>query len=469
MHSRVRGVANRMTLTGYQAKNLASILLMGAKHGPFDMLRDIRRYPWLMDLLGVNGLLARLVENREGTYRTAVALVIEEVTRGMVDLLEGMFHRGDRLVIHEDMVPPEILHAMGLQPWMPELLGILLPMLNPRAMERYLDAAENQGVPPDICSLPRATMGVAYRGEFPPARAIVTSNLPCDGGMASYTVMQKITGLPAFRLDVPYDVSSERAHAYFAGELRAMIAWLEEHTPGRMDWDRLRDICGRRNRMAELELEIWDMIRARPAPMAGEAINLSHLWGFNVMPGRPSAVRMFERLADLTRKSLARGKGANPREKHRVLLWNPPTLHYIDLFVWAERAYGASCIIDSMSFNRQPFIDTSSPETMLRGLAHNIMNGPMARHTRGPAANYFTDMFHLYSHFSMDMIWIAGHIGCKNTQALNGLLREDCRARGIPLLIIEYDLCDPRIVPRDGIRDQVDHFMENVMKEKRRA
>ncbi len=93
----------------------------------------------------------------------------------------------------------------------------------------------------------------------------------------------------------------------------------------------------------------------------------------------------------------------------------------------------------------------------------------MARHTRGPAKNYLDDIFHIHKHFDIDMVWVAGHIGCKNTQALNGMLRELCRKESIPLLIINYDLSDPRIVSREGIMDQIDHFMENTMKAKKMA
>ena len=101
---------------------------------------------------------------------------------------------------------------------------------------------------------------------------------------------------------------------------------------------------------------------------------------------------------------------------------------------------------------------------MLRGLAQFMMQGPMAQHTRGPAENFFSDQFHFYEHFHLDMIWMAGHIGCKNTQALSGMFREKCRDRGIPLLIIDYDLSDTRIVSPEGIRTQVDQFTETVMK-----
>jgi hypothetical protein len=66
--------------------------------------------------------------------------------------------------------------------------------------------------------------------------------------------------------------------------------------------------------------------------------------------------------------------------------------------------------------------------------------------------------------FDLDMIWVANHVGCKAGQAMNGILREKCREKGIPLLILDYDLSDPRIVSHDSMIRQMEHFMDNVMK-----
>jgi hypothetical protein len=462
------GIADAYVLLKHKIINWILILGMIFRHGIYDIIRDIIRYPWMLDLLKVNRLLSKFAAGRTGNYRKSVSLLLTQVTRDMVELLEGIFHYRNRLVIHEDMVPPEIIRAMGLKPWMPEMLGMLLPMMDPSVMEKYIDAAENEGIPPDLCSLPKSTMGTAIKGHIPAGQVIVTSNLPCDGGMNSYALIEKKLKLPIFRLDIPYNFYNEEAEIYFAGELRNMITWLEEHTVGKMNWDLLREICIERNRMAEIELELWDMIRHRPAPVSAEAVYVSHLWAFNVFPGCKSSTELFRDITRLAKDNLDRGIAAVPGEKYRALLWNPPTMHFIDLFSWAEQAYGVSLVMDSMSYNRLPFIDTDSEETMLRGLGRNIMQGPMARHTRGPMENYFDDMFHIVKTFDIDMIWLAGHIGCKNTQALNGILREKARELGLPVLIIDYDLSDTRIVPGTGIMAQVDHFMENVMKIRKR-
>ncbi|MBN2157796.1 MAG: 2-hydroxyacyl-CoA dehydratase [Spirochaetes bacterium] len=437
---------------------------MGLRHGPFNMVRELIRYPWLRHLLKVAGLMGRLATGRTGAFLEAVCMIQYSVVCSIADILTDIFTYNDRLIINEDMVPPEIARAMGLKTWNAEVLGILLPMLDQRAMEEYIDASENEGIPPDICSLPKSTMGLTLRGEMPPALAIVTSNLPCDGGMTSYALMERELKVPVYRLDVPFNFYSKRAEEYFANDLREMIAWLEKNTPGRMDWDRLREICEERNRMTEYELELWEMLRTKPAPLAAEAVYLGHLWHFNMSGGVKESTGVFRRLVELAQNNLERNIPAVKNEKYRAVLWNPPFLHFLEIFNWIERTYGVTLIIDSMTYNRVPMIDTSTPDTMLRGLGTMIMQGPMARHTRGPAENYLDDIFRLYKHFDLDMVWVAGHVGCKNTAALNGVLREKCRAAGIPLLILEYDLSDPRIVTHEGMISQIEYFMDNVMK-----
>ncbi len=461
--------ARKALYTKHQASNLAAVAGMGLKNGPINILQSFKQYPWMKTLLQANRLLLeKFTKNRDDRYYEATLEVVSYIIKGFAEILNDMFSSGDRLVIVEDMVPPEIFRAMGLTPFVAELLGIALPMIEPHAVEEYIDIAENNGVPPDVCSLPKCTMGVALAGQMPPAQALISSNLPCDGGMASYTLMERKFKVPTFRLDIPHHFYNDRARTYFVGELRRMIKWLETHTPGKMDWDKLARICEERNRMVEYELDLWDMIKTRPAPLAAEPIYLSHLWGANLMPGYPETTRLFKQLVALARKNQQDGIGAIKEEKFRALLWNPPLLHAVDLFNWAETAYGVSLIIDSMSYNRRdPYIDTSSEESMLYGIGMNLMEGPMARHTRGPAENYLDDIFDMVKRFDLDMLWVAGHVGCKNTAALNGVLREKCREQGVPLLIINYDLSDPRIVSKEGIFEQVNHFMENIMKARR--
>ena len=434
------------------------------RRGPIGFTRELLHYPWMLHLLRVTKLMRRLARGRHGGYLESICMAVYTVAALLAENLEEIFYHKDSLIITEEMVPPDIARAMGLNVWMLEVMGILLPMLSPEGTLKYIDEAENAGINPDACSLPKATVGMILKGHMPTGLAMVSSNMPCDAGMASYSYIEQEYGIPTYRLDVPHNFTDERAERLFAEDLKGMIAFLEKHTPGRMDWDRLKEICEGRNRMLELELELWDMIRLRPAPLAAEAVILSHMWHFNLWAGHKLSIRHYERLVELARRNLAEGVPAMENERFRAVLWNPPFPHFIDIFNRCERDFGVVLINDSMTYNHHTPIDTSTPDSMVRGLSTVIMQGPMVRHTRGPAQNYLDDIFRMVKQFDLDMVWVANHVGCKSGQAINGILREKCRAQRIPLLVLDYDLLDPRIVSQDGMMNQVEFFMENVMK-----
>ncbi len=437
------------------------------KVGPIKTIQGRRRYPWLNEMLSNLKSAINLLKHRRGNYLEAVLVVFEEIQNGTLESLEGVFNPEGKLVIHQVALQPEIILGMGLKTWMAGFVPWVGTVVSPGLTEKYIDAAEKEGLPPDICSATRSTIGFALEKQMPDAAAIVASAMPCDGISNMYSVIERKTKIPTFMVDAPYDFYSDRAVDYFVGELKKMISFLEEHTPGRMDWDRLREICELRNQTVELELELWDMLRQKPSPMAAEAIWASHLWFQIFRPGCEESYRMFKRIVDLCKVNFKKGTPALPNERYRLVLWNAPMIDFSDIYAWAEKRYGVSLIMDMVTFNRHPFIDTTTPETMLQDLAKTGMQSVMGRHTRGPSENYIDDLFYVYEHFDLDMIWIASSLGCKNSKGLLGIVREKCREEGIPLLSIDHEIFDTRTVPRENIMKQVDDFMINIMKAER--
>ncbi len=470
--SRSKGLKDILIYAKYWALIWMLIVKLGftllVRKGPVGVVRILMKYPWLLTFLQATRLLRRLTRDRSGAYLEATGLFLYTLALCFIEHVEEIFYQSDRMIIEEDLVPPVIARAMGLFPWTPESMPLVLAMIDSKAMEIYIDEAEHAGINQDACSLPKATIGMILKDRLPGGSAIISSNMPCEAGYASYSMIKRYYDIPAFWLDAPYHIyNSERSERLFVDDLKRMIKWLEENTPGRMDWSRLKEICENRNHMMELELEIWEMIRTRPAPLAGDPIALSHLLLFNLFPHHKEPVRMYEKLVKLAKENLKSSTGALKKEKFRAVLWNAPFPDYAYIFNELERAYGIAFIIDSLSYNRLPFIDTTSPETMLSGLANMMMQGPMVRHTRGPGENYLGDIFRCYKQFNLDMVWIANNVNCKSAVAMNGILREKCRAMNIPLLILDFDVLDPRIVSHEGMTRQVDYFMENVMKAQR--
>jgi benzoyl-CoA reductase/2-hydroxyglutaryl-CoA dehydratase subunit BcrC/BadD/HgdB len=357
---------------------------------------------------------------------------------------------------------------MGLAPFVAEAIPIILPNFDDEKTEHFIDVCENAGYPGDICALPKTTIGMVLEEQLPPPKAIVTSNSPCDGGMASYAVMEEKYKVPVFRLDLPYNFTDQRGLDYYLGELKRMIAWLEEVYSVKMNYNRLREVCEEHNRMWQYTLDLWDLQRLSPAPIGGETLLFAHL-SYQTGGGTRATTRLMRDMLRIARRSIERDGGGIPNERHRAILWNPPPLVYPAMFPWMEKEYGAITVMDMLSYKKNQYIDTSSVESMMRDLARTLAFGPMAQHTRGPCENFFTDLFLMYESFNADMIIMAGHTGCKNTRALLGMFKELCRKRSIPLIIFDYDLSDTRPMPPSGIRKQISDFMENIMGERKGA
>ena len=115
------------------------------KRGPVCVIRELRQYPWILQTHRATQLLRRITKGRKGAYLESTVLVIHVIAVLLVEKLDEIFYQPERLLVNEDLVPPEIAMAMGLNVWLTESMGILLPFLNPEACLDFIDEAENAG------------------------------------------------------------------------------------------------------------------------------------------------------------------------------------------------------------------------------------------------------------------------------------------------------------------------------------
>jgi len=66
---------------------------------------------------------------------------------------------------------------------------------------------------------------------------------------------------------------------------------------------------------------------------------------------------------------------------------------------------------------------------------------------------------------TVDMVIMWEHMSCKALTGMHGQFEEQARARGIHLVWVCHDLCDPRVYTRQAIRDQLNAYMRTVMRE----
>lgn len=379
-------------------------------------------------------------------------LAFRRYIKGVLDCVD----RHERpLVWLEWCLSPDLILAFDAQPFCTEGLVALLYPLGPEPNEKLIDIGAEAGVPVEYCSAARNAIGSYLAKQLPEPDCIVTVSHPCDSMVSSYQTLEYLSNAPTFRLDTPY-WEDKRGLDYYTGEIRSLIAFLEEHLDRKLDYDRLRELLTEVNKTNELLMEINEMYKATPCP--GSIITQIIHWVFRVIGmGTPEVTEAARKLHKLTRERLEAGRGTIKNEKIRVIWYDVP-IAFHPLIPWMEETFGAVVAIDLVSYVNTPPIDTSNPESMMRGLAVSYMNLAMARQFHGPLDLFHRDLHRVCEEYNGDCFIYAGHVGCKHGWASVRILKEHMKKINMPLLVLTSDIFDQRVTNTDQLKSKIEEF-----------
>ena len=390
-----------------------------------------------------------------------LAGALELVIAHYEETFRVMDERHKKLCWYEFCLTPEIFLAMDIHPFLGETHPPAMALGTPDVCWQYVDAAEAHGTPADLCVLDKFMLGALLSNEMPAADFIVTASAPCDSSRIGYQMFEQLSDRPVYRLDAPVDDSPE-AHAYYAGEIRKLITFLETQTGNRFDSDRLREVCEESNRATEAQLELFELKRARPCPHPAVVSFNSYMAMLNSL-GSPQLTRYLQFLRDDAAEAVRQGRGAVANERHRVLWYYVPVTFDIDLQNWLEQNFNAVVILDLLSsFFRQEPIDTTNLDTMLVSLARRGLEATMGR-LRVPASRLTERFLRDYTDFGADCVIFPAPVGCKHVWGWLSMLREVCREEGIPICAFDLDWIDSRVRPTESVRAGIEEFFTTVM------
>jgi benzoyl-CoA reductase/2-hydroxyglutaryl-CoA dehydratase subunit BcrC/BadD/HgdB len=212
-----------------------------------------------------------------------------------------------------------------------------------RDADRYLERAESLGLSRSLCTY--ALCGIGFDnwreelGEMPPDAPwggqvrpdfmISSGQILCDPRSKWYQATQQyMPDVPIYNIDLPYPLfekdTDHRAmwgyyHRYIVEEYRGLVAFLEEHTGKKMDYDRLEELVDLSDRTWDLIHETYEMRRAVPCPMGtGDAMNTMVPMSF--MMATQEAYDFYLDLNRELKEKIERKEGVVEDEKYR-LLW----------------------------------------------------------------------------------------------------------------------------------------------------
>jgi benzoyl-CoA reductase/2-hydroxyglutaryl-CoA dehydratase subunit BcrC/BadD/HgdB len=416
-------------------------------------IEDIARFEWMLKLLE---------DNPDELSHLSIPLVRNQLDmrRRVVECVE----RDEPFIASWYSNAPEIYTAMDVA-WYCQVADALAASILGLGSMKDLEGVDQLPVPGDLCTVLRLGLYYVDAGILPVPTAIVALLEPCDGVVGMHEAIRNHGSwrdVPMFGPDPPY-FEDEKSVEYFAQELRRMTSFLEEHTGQELDMDRLKEVVEESNRQYELWLEHSELRRSIPCPHGVNLAFAAFIVAQTNMCGRPGATEWFRDLVADAEMRVRENRPEVPNQKIRLLWYDIHPVWFDELTPWLEQEWGA-LVVQSMWLN-YPYtlIDTSSEETIWRGLAkRNLLDTPMIRQARGTTEGFIRDIERLVRDFSIDCVIWPGHMGHKDSAASISVMREKCRELDVPFLHIGVDQFDRRYTPVEEIKNRIADFF-NVM------
>ena len=361
----------------------------------------------------------------------------------------------------------ELLRACHVLPMFPEVTA-LQNAIRHKSLPLILKA-EQVGYSSDNCAYVKADVGLVLEGGFGPGKALPFPNLivcnyvGCNVYVKWFEHLADISGGKLFMLDVPFartDAPSADDIRYVVRQLEELIQLCESMTGRRFDIDELREVLALSARAQEGYARCKHLTKHHPAPFDSYFDSINMMGPINVLRGTPEAAAFFDAAVAEFESLVAQRLGPLSEERFRTVIEGPPPYPFYKSFRNLFTKWGAVAVQSTYStvggiwefgFRHDPRRPLESiAEQMLR---ENLTNRSIvARY--GQIRRYVED-------WQADALVIHSIKSCRLFSAGQGDMREHfIKDLGVPTLLVESDLEDPRYYAEAQIRNRVDAFFE---------
>jgi benzoyl-CoA reductase subunit B len=361
----------------------------------------------------------------------------------------------------------ELLRACHILPLFPEVTA-LQNAIRKKSLPLILKA-EQAGYSSDNCAYVKADIGLFLDGGMGPGKPIpfpaitVCNYVGCNVYVKWFEHLADISGSRLFMLDVPFARTAEPSPAdvrYVVSQLEELIALCESVSGQKFDLDYLREILGYAARAEEGYARCKHLTRHRPAPFDAYFDSINMMGPINVLRGTREAAEFFDETVAEFEGLVAQKLGPLSEERFRTVVEGPPPYPYYKNFRNLFTKWGAVAVQSTYStvggiwewgFRHDPRWPLESiAEQMLR---ENLTNRAItARY--GQIKRYVEE-------WEADALVIHSIKSCRLFSAGQGDMRDYfARELGVPTLLVESDLEDPRYYAEAQLRNRIDAFFE---------
>jgi benzoyl-CoA reductase/2-hydroxyglutaryl-CoA dehydratase subunit BcrC/BadD/HgdB len=342
--------------------------------------------------------------------------------------------------------PNELLAAFDVVPFDFEVAGAMISSTDMGVPT--MNEAEDRGYAMDVCSFHRASLGASHKNYFPEPDFLLTTSYYCDQKAKANELKSILYGKESFLLYAPAEITKDSVR-YVEKQLRQIAEKLENVAGHKLDEDRLKEAVRSSNRARESRLDIMELLKHSPAPwgggpMIGYSINGHLFFGTEVM----------ERLNDAFIKELHMriDTGKLRPEKRRLywFAWLP--VYPCNLFETLQEKEISVPLCETLRVHWDELDEDNPFEALALKCLKNLFVGSGKRRIKG--------MQTIIDEFSIDGALLFATPACRHANGAYRYLKDSMAERGIPFLLLDMDISDPRGYSPEQVKTRLEGFIE---------
>ena len=378
-------------------------------------------------------------------------------------------HEEGKFIAYTTAVSPvELFYAHDIIPIYPENHAVMC--ITNRMTSRLSMAIERLGYTTHLCAYARSDLGYRELGEspiggIPDPDFLLACNAQCFTLTKWFEVLSRRYHIPVFVFDTPQYIRKPEAREnilrYVENQLYEMIKALEELTKKRFDMDRLREVLKYSSEACKGYRAFLDLAAHRPSPIS-IFDTLIHMAIIVYLRGRPEAVSYYKVLVDeIEEEKVSKGIGAVPNERFRLYWENLPVWFKFREHFNLLASRGANILTSLYTQTWCYDFDLRNP---IRSLAENYVSV----FSNVELEERIERALELYRRYSLNGTILFLNRSCKAiTFGIPEIRKIITERTGIPALVFETDMGDPRFYAEAQIKTRIEAYLETL--EKREA
>jgi bcr-type benzoyl-CoA reductase subunit B len=394
-------------------------------------------------------------------------LTSKQLSKKITDeYLEEAFHAHElgKLIGYSTAISPvELFVAHDIIPVYPENHSVA--NLTAKKGAEMCSITENMGYTSHLCAYARSDLayrqtGMTVTKGIPEPDLFLACNAQCFTLTKWFQILARKGNLPLFVFDTPEYVMDTKAREeivkYCVVQMKELIAFLEEVTKKKFDYDRLKEVMKYSAASSILYKKFLDMAQYKPSPISifdaliGMAIAVYRR-------GTQECVDYYQTLCDEIQVKVDQGVGVVQNEKYRLYWENLPVWFKFSDHAKLLGSYGA--VILTSLYVHAWSLDFDLNKDPLVTLAENYVNR-FSNSTIEDRATMALDLFEKYSMNGMIMFM---NRSCKAVSFAVPTLKDILTKKtGIPALVFESDMGDQRFYAESQVRTRIEAYFETL-------